>query len=87
MTCAFPRLCNGSTSDSGSDCGGSNPPWGILFGPFEYRFSSPPSQGGEMGSTPVGTVGDSFEFSLFKNHIRRKSVWFSSIFFAIFLKS
>ena len=27
-----------------------------LTGPFEYRFSSPPSQGGEMGSTPVGTV-------------------------------
>lgn len=25
----IPRLCNGSTSDSGSDCGGSNPPWGI----------------------------------------------------------
>lgn len=24
----IPRLCNGSTSDSGSDCGGSNPPWG-----------------------------------------------------------
>ena len=22
----IPRLCNGSTSDSGSDCGGSNPP-------------------------------------------------------------
>ena len=21
-------MCNGSTSDSGSDCGGSNPPWG-----------------------------------------------------------
>ena len=24
-----PRLCNGSTADSGSACGGSNPPWGI----------------------------------------------------------
>ena len=24
----IPRLCNGSTSDSGSDRGGSNPPWG-----------------------------------------------------------
>ena len=24
----IPRLCNGSTSDSGSDCGGSSPPWG-----------------------------------------------------------
>ena len=27
-----------------------------LFGSFEYRFSSSPSQGGETGSTPVGTV-------------------------------
>jgi hypothetical protein len=27
----IPRLCNGSTADSGSACGGSNPPWGILF--------------------------------------------------------
>ena len=26
----IPRLCNGSTSDSGSDCGGSNPPWGTI---------------------------------------------------------
>lgn len=26
----IPRLCNGSTADSGSACGGSNPPWGIL---------------------------------------------------------
>ena len=59
----IPRLCNGSTSDSGSDCGGSNPPWGtkaepfrvqFFFGSFEYRFSSSPSQGGETGSTPVG---------------------------------
>ena len=66
----IPRLCNGSTSDSGSDCGGSNPPWGItkadlqsayffvnaIFGSFEYRFSSSPSQGGETGSTPVGAI-------------------------------
>lgn len=89
----FPRLCNGSTSDSGSDCGGSNPPWGksrktrlfvlriarrfskclrvlsannfankakrvknyeVIYGSIEYRFSSSPSQGGEMGSTPIG---------------------------------
>ena len=28
----IPRLCNGSTSDSGSDCGGSNPPWGTKRG-------------------------------------------------------
>lgn len=28
MEHCIPRLCNGSTSDSGSDCGGSNPPWG-----------------------------------------------------------
>ena len=28
ITRCIPRLCNGSTSDSGSDCGGSNPPWG-----------------------------------------------------------
>lgn len=27
----IPRLCNGSTADSGSACGGSNPPWGISF--------------------------------------------------------
>ena len=57
-------MCNGSTSDSGSDCGGSNPPWGthktesemiqFFYGSFEYRFSSSPSQGGETGSTPVG---------------------------------
>ena len=25
-----PRLCNGSTADSGSACGGSNHPWGNL---------------------------------------------------------
>ncbi len=62
----IPRLCNGSTSDSGSDCGGSNPPWGtdswtnrsafFINGSFEYRFSSSPSQGGETGSTPVGAI-------------------------------
>ena len=34
----IPRLCNGSTSDSGSDCGGSNPPWGTYIGPFVYRL-------------------------------------------------
>lgn len=28
----IPRLCNGSTSDSGSDYGGSNPPWGTKRG-------------------------------------------------------
>lgn len=58
-------MCNGSTSDSGSDCGGSNPPWGtkaesemvqLFFGSLEYRFSSSPSQGGETGSTPVGAM-------------------------------
>ena len=26
------------------------------FGRFEYRFSSPPSQGGETGSTPVVAI-------------------------------
>ena len=31
----FPRLCNGSTADSGSACGGSNPPWGILRKPLK----------------------------------------------------
>ena len=34
----IPRLCNGSTSDSGSDCGGSNPPWGTQTEPVK-RFS------------------------------------------------
>ena len=49
----IPRLCNGSTSDSGSDCGGSNPPWGtkaeptgsaffICYGPFVYRLGRDP---------------------------------------------
>lgn len=33
----IPRLCNGSTSDSGSDCGGSNPPWGTKA---EHLFCS-----------------------------------------------
>ena len=28
VTHYIPRLCNGSTADSGSACGGSNPPWG-----------------------------------------------------------
>ena len=39
-----------------------------LFGSFEYRFSSSPSQGGETGSTPVGTAmvrPSSFELGLF----------------------
>ena len=27
-----------------------------FFGRFEYRFSSPPSQGGETGSTPVVAI-------------------------------
>ena len=31
----FPRLCNGSTADSGSACGGSNPPWGIRKKPLK----------------------------------------------------
>ena len=35
----IPRLCNGSTSDSGSDCGGSNPPWGTkLNEKFSFFF-------------------------------------------------
>ena len=34
----FPRLCNGSTSDSGSDCGGSNPPWGIKRADLRSAF-------------------------------------------------
>ena len=54
----IPRLCNGSTSDSGSDCGGSNPPWGkkadltvsffyvykkcLFHGPFVYRLGRDP---------------------------------------------
>lgn len=36
MEHCIPRLCNGSTSDSGSDCGGSNPPWGTKA---ERKFS------------------------------------------------
>ena len=26
----------------------------VIYGSIEYRFSSSPSQGGEMGSTPIG---------------------------------
>ena len=76
-------MCNGSTSDSGSDCGGSNPPWGtqkgLTFyrsaffikknGSIEYRFSSSPSQGGETGSTPVGAIQ--------KNKAKRHLFWMS----------
>lgn len=34
----IPRLCNGSTSDSGSDCGGSNPPWGTKLNQKWFSF-------------------------------------------------
>ena len=34
----IPRLCNGSTSDSGSDCGGSNPPWGTKAERKSFSF-------------------------------------------------
>ena len=30
-------MCNGSTADSGSACGGSNPPWGKLGSPVFYK--------------------------------------------------
>ena len=32
---AIPRLCNGSTADSGSVCGGSSPPWGKFIGKMQ----------------------------------------------------
>ncbi len=35
------------------------------YGPFEYRFSSPPSQGEETGSTPVGTARKTRIFRVF----------------------
>ncbi len=31
----------------------------FMYGSFEYRFSSSPSQGGETGSTPVGAKKNS----------------------------
>ena len=37
----IPRLCNGSTSDSGSDCGGSNPPWGTKLNQKWFSFFMP----------------------------------------------
>ena len=65
----IPRLCNGSTSDSGSDCGGSNPPWGtkvacrgnlfllrLNFWSLRLSARTGPSQGRKAGSTPVGTA-------------------------------
>ena len=39
----IPRLCNGSTSDSGSDCGGSNPPWGTKLNQEWFSFFLAPS--------------------------------------------
>ena len=43
----IPRLCNGSTSDSGSDCGGSNPPWGTKAesGMVQLFFMAPSNIG------------------------------------------
>ena len=58
----IPRLCNGSTSDSGSDCGGSSPPWGnktrITWILWSLRLSvrTKDSQSLKRGSIPLGTV-------------------------------
>ena len=58
----IPRLCNGSTSDSGSDCGGSSPPWGnktrmtwILWS-LRLSVRTKDSQSLKRGSIPLGTV-------------------------------
>ncbi len=46
MEHCIPRLCNGSTSDSGSDCGGSNPPWGTKAELNSSAFFMAPSYNG-----------------------------------------
>ena len=58
----IPRLCNGSTSDSGSDCGGSSPPWGnktrmtwILWS-LRLSVRTKDSQSLKRGSIPLGTA-------------------------------
>ena len=65
MEHCIPRLCNGSTSDSGSDCGGSNPPWGtkaerkfsfFYFWPLRITASTADSHSVNMGSIPVGAA-------------------------------
>lgn len=56
----IPRLCNGSTSDSGSDCGGSSPPWGnnhlMVARSLRLSVRTKDSQSLKRGSIPLGTV-------------------------------